>query len=509
MTNTISAIARATGLAGFATVALAMSAVAQPADTLRVGNWDFPPARGNPYSTVSAGVPQVYIWPAMFDAVTSIDAKGTAGPLLATSWKNVDPTTWTVSLRPNVKFHNGESLTSKTVTDIFDWFKSDAGKASVAAQQMIFVASARAVDALTVEIKTTTPRPVLPNLLAQLYLVPEKAWAELGPEKFVTNPLGSGSYRTTAWTNEVVRMEAFKDAWRPAKVPKLEVLRLAEQAARLQALVSNQIDIMIDAKADEIPQIKAAGGSVATAPAPALMQLAYVLENVKAGQDNSMLKDKRVRHALNYAVDRKAINDNLLGGAWTLNTQFAVPGAFGYNPDLKPWPYDPAKSKQLLAEAGYPNGFTLRGEVRDFFDIWAQVTADLAKVGVKLELHNVVQADWLRKFLGTTWEYPAFGLALGFGPEMDAARVAFFQSCRKNPPHYCNQDVMPLLDASDREFDVEKRRKILYELMEKMREDSPALMLFEQVDFFGVGKRVRGFQSVNRIFNFHEVTLAN
>ena len=498
-----------TGLGVLAVAVLSGPAAAQPADTLRVGNWDFPPGRGNPYSTVSAGVPQVYVWPAMFDAVTAIDGKGTANPLLATAWKNIDPVTWTLTLRPNVKFHNGEALTANTVTTIFDWFKSDAGKASVAAQQMTFVASARAVDAMTVEIKTTTPRPVLPNLLAQLYLVPEKAWAELGPEKFVTAPLGSGSYRTVAWTNEVVRMEAFKDAWRPAKTPKLEVLRLAEQASRLQALVSNQIDIMIDSRADETAQIKAVGGRVETAPSPALMHLAYVLENVKAGVDNTMLKDKRVRHALNYAVNKQAINESLLGGGWTLSTQFTVPSAFGYNPDLQPWPYDPVKAKALLAEAGYPNGFTLKGEVRDFFDIWGQVTLDLAKVGIKLELSNVVQADWLRKFLATTWEGPSFGLALGFGPEMDAARVAFFQSCRKNPPHYCNRELMPLLDAIDAEFDVAKRRAMLHDLMARMREDAPALMLFEQVDFFGVGKRVRDFKSVNRIFNFHEITLAN
>lgn len=509
MTVTITGLARAAGLAGLLSAMLGTTALAQPADTLRVGNWDYPPGRGNPYSTVSAGVPQVYVWPAMFDAMTSIDGKGVAGPLLATSWKNVNPTTWHVSLRPDVKFHNGEMLTAKSVTDIFAWFKTDAGKTSVAAQQMNFIASVVALDAMTLEFKTTSPRPVFPNLLAGLYLVPEKAWAELGPEKFVTNPLGSGSYRTVAWTNEVVRMEAFKDAWRPAKTPKLEILRLAEQAARLQALISGQIDIMVEAKADDIRPIEAVGGRVDLAPAPAMMQLAYVLENAKPGVNNTMLKDKRVRHALNYAVDKEAINKNLLGGAWTLNTQFAVPGAFGYDPNLKPWPYDPAKAKALLAEAGYPNGFTLTGEVRDFFDIWGQVTLDLAKVGVKLELGNVVQADWLRKFLGTTWEGASFGLALGFGPEMDAGRVAFFQSCRKNPPHYCNRELMPLLDTLDAEFDVEKRRAMLNDLMAKMREDSPALMLFEQVDFTGVAKRVRGFQSVNRIFNFHEVTLAN
>jgi len=487
----------------------ASTAIAQPADTLRIGNWDFPPGRGNAYSTVSAGVPQVYIWPAMFDALTFINAEGAPTPLLATTWRNVDPRTWRVTLRPNVKFHNGEVVSAKTVTDAFAWFKTDTGKTSVAAQQMNFIAGVEAVGPLELEFKTTTPRPIFANLMAGLYLVPEKAWAEQGPEKFVTNPIGTGAFRVTAWTNEVVRMEAARDSWRPPKVAKLEILRLAEQAARLQALLSGQIDVMIQANADEIPAIERGGHRIDKAAAPALMQLAYVLENVKQGVDNTMLKDKRVRHALNYAVNKDAINKALMGGAWTLNTQFTVPGAFGYDKSLQPWPYDPAKAKQLLTEAGYASGFTIAGEVRDFFDIWGQVTQDLAKVGVKLELKNVVQADWLRKFLATTWEGPSFGLALGFGPEMDASRVAFFQSCRKNPPHYCNREVMPILDAVDGEFDVEKRRKLLHQVMAMMREDSPALMLFEQVDFTGVAKRVQGFKSVNRIFNFHELALSN
>ena len=514
MTGTMGNAARWRAATGAVALALAIGgpALAQPADTLRVGNWDFPPGRGNPYSTVPTGVPQVYIWPAMFDTLTGIDAKGAPIAGLATEWKNIDPTTWRLTLRPNVKFQNGETLTAKTVTDLIAWFKSDAGKASVGAQGMAPVASATAVDAMTVEFKTTTPRPIFPSMVAGLYIVPEKAWAELGPEKFVTNPIGSGSYRVTSWSNEAVRAEAFKEAWRPAKVPKLEILRLQEQAARLQALLSGQIDVMIQVNADEVKAIEQAGGKIDKSLGTAPIQLGFVLENPKPGVDNSMLKDKRVRHALNYAVNKEAINQNLLGGAFPINTQWTVPNAFGWDPELKPWPYDPAMAKKLLAEAGYPNGFTLTGEVRDFFDIWAQVTQDLAQVGVKMEFQRVVQADWLRKFLGqanqpSLWDGQTFGVALGFGPEMDASRIAFFQSCRKNPAHYCNRDLMPLLDAIDAEFNVDKRKTMLNELMAKMREDAPGIMLFDQVDFVGLAKRVNGFKAVNRVFNYHDVTV--
>ena len=141
--------------------------------------------------------------------------------------------------------------------------------------------------------------------------------------------------------------------------------------------------------------------------------------------------------------------------------------------------------------------------------MWGAVAQDLRKVGVKVEFKNVVQADWLRKFLATTWNYQTFGLELGWGAELDSNRMTFFQSCRKEPPHYCNKDIMPLHDAADQEFELEKRRKILQQVMAMMREDAPVIFLFERVDLFGLTKRVLGFRSVNRNFQNHEMTLAN
>ncbi|MBM3505503.1 MAG: ABC transporter substrate-binding protein [Alphaproteobacteria bacterium] len=491
------------------TLGFQTASVAQSADTLRVGVWDFPPGRGNPYSTVSAGVPQVWIWPALFEALTNIDSKGTAGPGLATSWRNVDPTTWRVTLRPNVKFHNGETLSAKSVTDVFAWFASDAGKPAVAAQQMQFISSATMVDPLTVELKTVRPRPVLPNLIAALYIVPEKAWADLGPNRFVVTPLGSGSYRAVSWTDEAVQLEAFAESWKPAKIRKIHIQRLPEQPSRLLALLSGQIDVMAQVNPDEIERIEKAGGKVDRSPAPALYMLSFVLENVKAGIKNDLLKDKRVRQALNLAVNKEGINQGLLGRAYTLQTQFTTPTSFGYDPALKPWGYDPVRAKQLLAEAGYPNGFSLSAELKEFHDIWQLVALDLEKVGVKIEMNKVVHTDWLGKFLGTQWNGQTFDLNLGFGPEMDAGRIGLFYSCRKNPPFYCNKDVVPLLDAADSEFDAGKRKVLLGQIMAAMREDAPSIMLYELVDFVGLAKRVQGFRSTNRIYHYDEMTLAN
>ena len=499
----------AIGLAGaLLLLGLTVPALAQPADTIRVGAWDFPSGRGNPFSGVP-GIPQVYIWSAVFDTLTYVNEKGSPVGGLAVSWKNINPTTWQFVLRDNVTFHNGEKLEADAVVKTLDWFKTEPGKASVAGATFNYIASATAVDAKTVELVTTGPRPIFPNQVAALYVVPPKAWAEMGVEQFSAKPVGTGPYRPVEWTGEQIRTESFPAAFRSPKTPKLTYTRLLEGVARRQALVSNQIDIMIQATTEDIPVLKAAGATVDVVPSPLTLQLGLVLENPSPGVDITPLRDKRVRLALNLAIDKEAINKNLMGGIMGINTQYSVPTAFGYNPSIKAFPYDPAKAKQLMTEAGYPNGFRMKAEIRESFDAFQQVAQDLGKIGVTLEMTPIVHADWVRKFLQVKWDGQAFSLTLGVAPEIDTVRMMLFQSCRKNPAYYCNQDMMPLINASDAEFDPARREKILQELMVKMTEDVPALFLFELQDINAYGRRVRGFKNINRVFNYHEVTLAN
>lgn len=492
-------------LAGWA---MTGTAAAQSSDTLTVGIWDFPAGHGNPYHTVF-GQPHVYMYPTIFDTMTYVVETGSAEPGLATAWKNTSPTTWEFSLRSGTQFQNGEPFNAEAIIKVLEWFKSEEAKVSPAARSFSYLDSARAIDDHTIEIKTTAPRPLLPNMLAALYVVPPKAWADMGIQKFAVNPIGTGPYRVTEWTGENVSLEAVDNSWRTAKIPKMSFNRLTEQAARVQALLSGQIDIMIRVFPDNFAAIRAAGGTIDASPSPLLLQMAFLLENVPEGVDVTPLRDKRVRHALNYAVDKVSINENLMGGLMGLNTQYAVPGSFGYDPTLKPYEYDPDKARKLLAEAGYPNGFKLSVEVRDFPDVFVQVASDLSKVGVQLDVNKIVNAEWGKKFLGVLWEAPTFSLTLGVAPEMDANRPMIFQSCRREPAYYCNKEVMPLIDAADAEFDMDKRRELLHELAAKLREDAPAIFLFEQKELNAYSKRVRGFKNVNRIVRYENISFAN
>jgi peptide/nickel transport system substrate-binding protein len=484
------------------------TAFAQPADTLRVGHWDLPFGRGNPYHNVF-GQPHVYIYPAIFDTLTLLGEARGAAPSLATAWKNIDQSTWQFTMRPNATFQNGEPINAEAVVKVIEWFATEAARTSPAARSFDYIASARAVDPVTVEFKTKAPRPIMASQMAAFYVVPPKAWAELGPEQFATRPVGSGPFRSTEWTGESIKMEAYRQSWRAPKVGRIEFLRLPESVARRQALVSGQIDIMIQVVADDMAEIRAAGGTVDASPSPLLLQLAFVQEEAATTADITPLKDKRVRQALNHAVDKESINENLLGGALSLNTQYSLPFAAGYNPNLRPFEHDPVKARALLAEAGQARGLKLLAHIRDFPNVFQQVAQDLSKVGVELEVRPIVNAEWGRMFLNSKWDSATFSLTLGVAPENDTIRMMVFQSCRKNPPYYCNRDLMPLIDAADAEFDLAKREKMLQDVMEKMRDDVPAIFLFEQKEVNAYGKRVRGFKNPNRFMNFQEMTLAN
>jgi len=495
-------------LAATAGCFIAGVALAQPADTIRVGHWDFPAGRGNPHSGVP-GVPQIYIWSTIFDTLTYVNEKGSPTAGLATAWQNVNPTTWRFTMRADAKFANNEPIDANAVVAVFDFYKTERGKTLTGAQTFNYVTQARAVDAKTVELVTAAPRPIFPNQVAALYVTPPKAFADMGIEQFSAKPVGSGPYQPLDWTGDRIRLESNSNSWRVAKTPKLEFTRVPEAVARRQALISNQIDIMIQSTVDDMAPVKAAGGTVDVVPSPLLLQLGLVLENAKEGVDITPLKDVRVRRALNLAVDKESINKNLLGGIMGINSQFSVPIAFGYNRDLKPFPYDLDQAKKLMAEAGYARGFKISAAIRESNDVFQQVAQDLSKIGVTMEMTPIVQADWISKFLNVKWDGNAFSLTLGVAPEIDTIRMMLFQSCRKNPAYYCNRDLMPLVEAADSEFDPAKREKILHELMAKMQADAPAIFLFEQQDLNAYGKRIRGFKNVNRVFNYHEMTLVN
>ena len=464
------------------------------AETVRVGRTALPASLGNPFT--AAGRPSSGLWIAMFDALTQIDSAGVLEPALALSWENTTATTWVFRLRPEVWFHNGEPFTAGAVVATIELLLSDTGAGFYVAAEMQNVTAVRAIDDLTVEFRTTRPDPILPSRLSIVYIVEPKALEKGGLVGLADHPVGTGPFQLTDWGHSARRttFHAFAESWRKPQVERLEMIWLPDAAARLQALLAGHLDIMEGFSPDDADALTDRPYRHHSQPAPQVMSLAF--RNVR--DDETPLKDKRVRQALNYAVNRQQIAQVIGHGHVEAASQGTVPAVVGHNPHLEPYPYDPAKARALLAEAGYPDGFSLRVEVITGFVVsdslvYQSAAQDLAAIGVDVELQAVPFVTWLSRFVDNGWgRTDAFSwvwTALFY----DTIRSLRRFSCARDKPFFCEPGFMAAYYDAEGDMDPISREQKLMTLMADMKDLAPALWLVTVTHDYAVHERIQEF----------------
>ena len=226
--------------------------------------------------------------------------------------------------------------------------------------------------------------------------------------------------------------------------------------------------------------------------------------------------DVRVRQALNYAVNKQAIADAIFFGKAAPATQAAFPGVNGYNPNIRGYPYDPDKARALLAEAGYPNGFDFEvkaiTDADDFRLAYEAAIQDLRKLGINANLISQKFAGkdgWLEHWLAGDWPYEAFGIGHDLGSTMDAG-AAFnrYTSCKKAAPYFCDESEIPAIDVINVEFDADKRRKMLQDLLAIHTEKAPILFLLEFEESMAYNPRIKNFHHTTLIIPYHELQVS-
>ncbi|MBL8629953.1 MAG: ABC transporter substrate-binding protein [Rhodospirillaceae bacterium] len=493
---------------GLAAVLTASSAAAVD---LRYGSKGVPVSFGNPY--MANGSPSSYVWFAMFDALTQIDGKGQLQPALAQSWEAIEPKAWKFKLKPNIAFSNGEPFNADAVTTAIAWLKTPEGRRSVIGGEIRDVVGAEKVDDLTVIIRTEKPDAILPRRMSAVLLGAPKAWTKLGPEGFAKTPATTGSFMIKDWSEGGGRiiLDAFKQSWRAPIVDRLVIINLPDNPARMQALQSNQIDIAGNINVDDIDTVEASNGRVVSGSSASVAAIAF---RIADGQ-NKALKDVRVRQALNYAIDKDMMNTALLRGFTPPSGQPAAIGAVGYDPGIKPYPYDVAKAKALLKEAGFANGFPLRVEVmvdRTPGDAAVyQTMADMLKqIGVKVELRTITFPSWLSKYLTGTFDKDtdAFTLSWNAAPYNDVQRPMEIYSCLWPKPFFCDDGLTKQLVAAGEQMDLVKREAMLRTLGQGYHDAAPALFLLNLNDFFGVRAGVDDVEIVNRVPAYHKIKIS-
>jgi peptide/nickel transport system substrate-binding protein len=477
--------------------------------TLRVGVVTLPPDRGYPYN--STGIPTIYTYRAIFDGLTFVAADGQVLPYLATSWEQVDPLTWRFKLRQGVTFHNGVPFTADAVVFAIQFLTRPGAVIDAIARELVGIASAESEGPHSVLIKTTRPEPLLPASMEQLLMVEPGQFQRLGQEGFAAAPIGTGPFKVVRWDEAKIELAAFTESWRAPKVDTLEIIPVPETSARVQAILSNQIDIAVAMGHENIVELQQAGAAYHITPTNSVIAVTFIFPRLPPSHP---LHDRRVRHALNYAVDKASYTQALFGGLVKPASQPATASGFGYDPSLTPYPYDPAKAKALLAEAGVPNGFSFTVELTPaggtgLSETYQQVAADLAKVGVNMVIRTITLPQLLRGVQQGEWSGDAFNMNFSAERTRDSLRAVRMHSCINRNPWYCDKAVTDKIQTAYATGDLAVRERLTREIMAHYHDEAPGIWLHEVTLFEGLSKRVRDFQNDHTVIRYDLIELAD
>jgi peptide/nickel transport system substrate-binding protein len=495
-----------------ATAALLLAGAANTAladgDTLRIAHYDMPAQFGLPYGTYGAnGALPLF---AVYDAITFVDRKGGAVPGLALTWETTDENTWIFKLRPGVTFHNGAPWNAAAMIANIDALANDETvKNQQAVRQLRGLASATAIDNLTVKVVTTKPDPILHRRFAIFRPHEPGAWADIGIEGYGRHPIGTGPYKISIWDNEKILGTAYEAGWNPPKIKNLEIRGLPENAARVQALCSGQVDLANQLTPDDGVTIEACGRKIVLSATNNTINL--ILRHMAEG---SPVQDVRVRQALNYAYNKQAFVDTVLQGTTRPAGQPTTHRMSGHFTDIGYYDYNPEKAKALLAEAGYADGLDLMAEIvistGEFKDTFEAMAADLKKVGVYLELRVITIPDLVSKILGQKpWEGDAFSMMYEGFPSADLGRVMNTHSCLFFNKHTCFEDIQPTISMMNSEFDMEMREQHQRKIAQFYHDQATAVYSHERVQVDGLAKNLMNYTVINRTVPYSKLEFVN
>lgn len=419
-------------------------------------------------------------------------------PELAESWRLINELTWEVKLRKGVKFHNGEDFNADAVKFTLDRVRVPG--ATQISSGFTTIEEVRTPDPYTVLIVTKRPDPLLAARLAQwgAQILPPKYFKEVGVEGLARKAIGTGPYRFVEWRkDDMLVFEANQSYWgEKPKFSKVVFRPIRDELARLSALITGEVDIAVNIPVDFSDKVKS-GGSTFLAFTEANATDVFLL-----GHD-APLKDARVRLALNLAIDRQKLSDTLLRGYAKPISQGAAPTDFGYNPAIPPYPYDPVRARKLIAEAGYPNGFSIDVQSSTGYIVGDKLVVEavvemLKKVGINakpifLEVGRRAEMLGKRAITGLLLANPGSTTFDADGIvwrllHPDAIGGPYWPSSQKDT------EFFKLMETARYTVDQDKRKALYYRAAEIMHKDPPWLFLWQEFSLYGVSCKI-GFQA--------------
>lgn len=476
------------------------------AQQLRVANIDTPPNRGDP--TTGLSYQHTYAWEAFHDALTTVNADGKPEGRLAVSWENKTPDTWVFKLKPGLKFHSGAPFNADSIVEMIKILNSDDTKkfGAVYYNTLRHIVEGRKVDDLTVEIRSSASAPIVPSEMAAMRIVDPGKWQELGRANYGNAPSGLGPFRVTSWDNLKVEMVRYDGGPRKAKVDGMTMYIMPEGATRVQAFAADNVDIALGIPSDSARQVTNAKGTVNIGRNPSVVTVSFIQD--KGGYTT----DQRVRTAFNLAVD-KSYTETLLNNHTKPSGQPAARTVNGYQADINPYPYDPAKARALLSEAGFANGLKSTMEVvtsnPDLANVLQRVAQDLGKVGITADLKIITGPDLSARNAGSKpYEGEMIIANYGSNPAMDMMRpINAFHACNFPRKWKCFPEIEPVITAANTEMDVNKRSALLRQIALFYHEKAPDLFLYDQIELDATQARVKNYRNENWRINWANIEM--
>jgi len=432
----------------------------------------------------------------MYDSLLHKNTKLEYEPSLATEWKALDETTWEFKLRQGVKFQNGDPFSAEDVKFSFDRVL-DPNTKSPQYGNIRGIKEVKIVDPSTVHLITDKPFPLLLERLVFFPIIPKKHFEKVGAQAFAESaPVGTGPYKFVEWKrDQYLKLERFNEHWRgPAPIKNLIIRVIPETSTQVAELKTGGVDIARNLAPDLIPDLKAHPNTyVSTAP---ILRTHYVELDMRESPFNK----KEVRQAANYAIDRQAIVDKLMGGLGKVVPTVVNPMAFGYDPQVEAYHYDPKKAKELLKQAGFPNGtdITLHtGTSAAFNRQLAEAIAEmLTEVGLRTNLKVWDPGPaWNKFFQGEGKATHGFIGNWGYYSTFDADAI-LHPLYHTEPGGWVGKwytrvpGLDELIDEGRSTINKEKRLATYAKIQRLLKEEAPSVFLFSQHDMLGINKRL-------------------
>lgn len=436
----------------------------------------------------------------IFDYLTVLNSDGSVGPGLAQSWEtSEDDRTWTFNLVSDVTFHDGEPFNAEAVKVNFDRILNP-DNALPAVQLLRGVVEVRAVDETTLEIVTEEPFGPLPFHLTHysLGIVSPSALENMSTEELGQNPIGTGPFKFVRYTpNDRIILEANPDYWGEGPYVSTVVFRPApEIATRSLLLETGEADIV----AHVSPQDVEALGNVNGVRVDVIPFTRVIFIHMNGSKEP--FSDVEVRRALSWAIDRQTIVDVILRGYASVANGPMGDGVYGYT-ETSGYGYDPEMARQLLADAGYPNGFSTTlwvpaGRYQGAEEAAQALQAQLAEVGVDVQLEIIEFSTLLDQVRKPPEESTYDMVLLGFAPATNDAdwqmysqfHSSSFAPLSNNRSYYSNTQVDELLETGRFSIDPDTRLAAYAEALQIINDEAPELYLYQGTQIYGVNERV-------------------